>query len=445
MIDVPETKEGIQTLQMAIKTRERIIEKQQSKIQALEKALATDQKTIRKVESLLSDRSTESPTFIQKEALLQSDCGRVEEKSAHETEHFDTTNRELAQQVDRLSQAKQRHASLTAKLQLAQGELDLVATREAQMVDRIRELANQKRQLEVSSAELLQYKAKTEALQAQLDVLRRQNGEFGLMNVSNRETIQSKSEELVMLRSERNDLQDKLQRAETENAKLARRVSRLQQKLSGCSGSLQTKDEQLSRSQVKLRTSRSNRAAIRELREKVRWMEAQLEQDRQKLAAAEAELHQSRITSPDMMEENERLKAALVELKERCRNLKRSRSTMMEEVASLKLTAGRLEEELECSEKLIVKLKNERDAVRAKLISVESFLDQCCSRMDQAEKESERLRRHTRAVNANQGEMEAVQLENQRLKTRLDTLETDLEAYTERQRRNRIRRRPFRV
>jgi cell division protein FtsB len=63
--------------------------------------------------------------------------------------------------------------------------------------------------------------------------------------------------------------------------------------------------------------------------------------------------------------------------------------------------------------------------------------------MQQAEKE--RIRRHTKVVAADQGEMEVVQRENQCLKTRMDTLETDLEAYTERQRRNRIRRRPFRV
>jgi chromosome segregation ATPase len=205
------------------------------------------------------------------------------------------------------------------------------------------------------------------------------------------------------------------------------------------------KDEELSRSRAKLRAARSKQTAIRELTQKVRAMEGQLEQDRQKLVAAEAELRQFRITSPEVMAENEGLKEEIEELRERCRILKRHRSTMMEEVACLKLTTGRLQEELESSEKLITSLKSERDNMRAKLLSAQGFLDQCCTRMQQAEKESKRIKRHMKVVAADQGEMEAVQRENQNLKTRMDTLETDLEAYTERQRRNRIRRRPFRV
>jgi chromosome segregation ATPase len=442
MIEVPETKEGIQTLQTAIKEREQVIDKQQSQIQALQKALATDQKTIRKLESLLSDRSTESSSFVQKEGLLQSNCSRLEDRLAHETEHFDAANRELAQQLELLSQAKQRHALLSARLQLAQGDLDSTTTRDGQMADRIRELAAQKRQLEVANAELLQYKAKAEALEAQLDVLRLTNGQIELGNAKNRE---AKNEELLMLRSERNDLQDRLQSAEVENEKLAKRVSASTQGSDDLRRQIAAKDEELGRARAKLRAARADRVAIRELGEKVHAMEAQLEQDQQKLVVAENELRQFRITSSGVVAENECLKAALAELRERCRNLKRYRSTVMEEIASHKLTAGRLEEELESSEKLITSLKSERDDARAKLLSAEGFLDQCCARMEQAEKESERLRRHMKVVTADQGEMEAVQRENQRLKTRMDTLETDLEAYTERQRRNRIKRRPFRV
>jgi chromosome segregation ATPase len=170
-------------------------------------------------------------------------------------------------------------------------------------------------------------------------------------------------------------------------------------------------------------------------------LEGQLQQERQRVVGLERGCE----LTGRLSDENEILRGKLVKLRERYERLKQNRSTSMEELCDLKLTAARLEGELENAERLIVVLKNERDEVRAKLISAEGFLDQCCSRMSRAEQESEQIRKQMHALNTNQNEMVAVQAENERLRTRLDHLETDLEAYTERQRRNVIRPRRLRL
>jgi chromosome segregation ATPase len=140
-----------------------------------------------------------------------------------------------------------------------------------------------------------------------------------------------------------------------------------------------------------------------------------------------------------VMQENAELKDKLESVKGECEKMKGIESALTQKMNEMMVKGAHLEDSLEDAERVITQLRDERNQLKTKLGQAESFLNQITERVRQGERDSMMLKEHMMKVNAGQGEMVELQMENNRLKERLDIMERDLESYTERQRRLRIR------
>jgi chromosome segregation ATPase len=451
MDEIPETEEGIRILRSAIRAREQVIDKQNAKIQSLQNALLSDQQTIRKLETVASERNVQSANYTRNNQMLKSNCDYLDHQVAQATYSLEQANEELAENLGLLGEIQQRHASLTTQLKIAQEGLAESQSRESSLLNKISELTVQKRQLEIANAELQQYQAKAEELYANYDVFKSQIEQLEAVHAKTQQLISERDAQLSALRVDRKELHDKLHSTKSDNKKMTQRIAHLEAKMATMStdqaqldslvAQLSEKDKeiQVCRSTIhglqgKVKKSQSTSPLIHQLKQRITALEEELKAGRQKLSEAEEQIQT--VKAPDVSTQPQYEK-----LRTKYKNLKQYKANSMEELYSLKLTAARLEGDLESAEKTIVALRNDRDETRAKLVSTEGFLEQCVAKTKQVERESEVLRGRVQAVNANQTDVEAVQQENERLRSRMDHLETDLEAYTERQRRSVIRRR----
>lgn len=445
---------SLQTLQDEIKEKEQIIQKQQAKILALQNTLFADQETIRNQECLMAENRKKASMHQQKNEILETNINHMNQRVSNKEEEINQAQTEL----DRLKSngIKEKLDCENLMKQIAQAQEESLATsaREAALIAQIHDLTQQKRTLENENLNMKHYQIDAENYQTQLEVARIQIKQFEEIMAKTQEEINNKEKELTEVKRVNLAQADKLKREKHTNHKLEKKISQLESKIKSHKGTqeelstLQTKmvekDNEISHLRSKLHSltskiSHSNTSdkdkKINKLKAKLSTLNQELKSDKEKLLAAQTELQKYQI-NPNMQADFDQNYQKILN---KYKKLKKSKKTTFEELYQLKLSAARLEDDLQTAERHAMTLKQERDDMYKKLVATEGFLDECTDRMKRAENETTILREHMINVNANQDEMTQLQMENLRLKNRMNLLEDDLIAYTERQRRNVIR------